>query len=184
MKAKISMLMDGELDQREFDEVLGALGPDNEARLAWRAYHLIRDALRGENVLAPDLAAGVAARLAGEPTVLAPRRTAQPPMRRTWMALSAAASVAAMGLVGWLAFSPRPVPEAGPVVAAQIVNVPQATLVPVIQAKTEAPIRVPLPAATDDYLLANQGYSPRLTLQGVAPYIRTVSDQIDKSDAQ
>jgi hypothetical protein len=36
---------------------------------------------------------------------------------------------------------------------------------------------VPLPLATDDYLLAHQGYSPRNLLQGVAPYVRTVSGQ-------
>lgn len=184
MKTKISLLMDGELDERELGEVLGALGQENEARLAWRTYHLIRDALHGEDVLAPDLAAGVAVRLAREPTVLAPQRTTQPRMRSRWMALSAAASVAAMGLVGWLAFSPRPVPEAGPVIAAQMAKAPQAAPMPVAQTKVEVPIYVPLPSAADDYLLANQAYSPRLTLQGVAPYIRTVSDETVKSDAQ
>ena len=63
-------------------------------------------------------------------------------------------------------------------------NAPQATAAPAAQAKLQAPVRVPLPSATDDYLLAHQGYSPRLTLQGVAPYIRTVSDEAVKSDAQ
>ena len=29
----------------------------------------------------------------------------------------------------------------------------------------------------NDYLLAHQGFSPRIYLQGMAPYVRTVSEQ-------
>jgi hypothetical protein len=36
---------------------------------------------------------------------------------------------------------------------------------------------VPLPSGTNDYLLAHQGFSPRVSLQGMAPYVRTVSEQ-------
>ncbi len=180
MKAKISMLMDDELGEREFDDALASLARDEEARRAWRTYHLIRDALHGENVPGTDLAAGVAVRLAQEPTILAPRQhMAQSPVRGRWMALSAAASVAAVALVGWLAFAPRPVPDAGSV-AGPIATAPRTPAVPVAQAS----VRVPLPRATDDYLLAHLGYSPRLTLQGVAPYIRTVSDEAVNSDAR
>ena len=53
-----------------------------------------------------------------------------------------------------------------------------------VKEKEKALQRVPLPNAADDYLLAHQGYSPRLTLQGVAPYIRTVSDEAVQSDTQ
>ena len=45
MKDRISALMDGELDEREAAEVINALGSDAQARDAWRAYHLIGDAL-------------------------------------------------------------------------------------------------------------------------------------------
>jgi sigma-E factor negative regulatory protein RseA len=183
MKAKISMMMDGELGEREFDEALVALGRDDEARRAWRTYHLIRDVLHGEDFLEGNLSDRLAARLTQEPTVLAPRRAAQPAVRRQWMALSAAASIAAVALVGWLALAPRPVPDAGPT-GPSIASAPQAGSTPVQQAKLQAAVRVPLPSATDDYLLAHQGYSPRLTLQGVAPYIRTVSDEAVKSDSQ
>ena len=180
MKAKISMLMDGELDDRELDDALAALARDDEARRAWRIYHLVRDALCGESAPGADFTDKVAARLAKEPTVLAPRRMAHGPARVRWMALSAAASVAAVALVGWLAFAPRPAPDAGSV-AAPIAQAPQA---PVAAAKAEASVRVPLPSSTDDYLLAHQGYSPRLTLQGVAPYIRSVSDEAVKSESR
>jgi sigma-E factor negative regulatory protein RseA len=181
MKAKISMLMDGELGERDVDAALASLARENEARRAWCTYHLIRDALHGENVPGTNLAAGVAARLAREPTILAPRRAAQVPVRVRWMALSAAASIAAVALVGWLAFAPRPVPNTG-LVAERIVPAPRLATDPAAQA--QAAVRVPLPSATDDYLLAHLGYSPRLTLQGVAPYIRTVSDEAVKSDAR
>ena len=179
MKAKISMLMDGELDDREVDEALAALARDGEVRRAWRIYHLARDTLCGESVPGVDLTDKVAARLAKEPTVLAPRRTAHGPARVRWMALSAAASVAAVALVGWLAFAPRPGLDAGSVVA-PVAQAPQSPVA--ATGKAEAPVRVPLPSSTDDYLLAHQGYSPRLTLQGVAPYIRSVSDEAVKSE--
>ena len=181
MKTRISRLMDGELDDRELTDALAMLARDEEARRAWRTYHLVRDALCGVSVPGPDIAARVAARLAGEPTVLAPRRMAQGPSRVRWVALSAAASVAAVALVGWLAFAPRPGSEADAVVA-PIAQAPQVPASPA--AKAQPPVRVPLPSSTDDYLLAHQGYSPRLTLQGVAPYIRTVSDEAVKSEAR
>jgi len=37
--------------------------------------------------------------------------------------------------------------------------------------------QVPPPDSANDYLYAHQGYSPRNSLQGVAPYVRTVSGQ-------
>ena len=36
-------------------------------------------------------------------------------------------------------------------------------------------VRRPLSPAERDYLLAHQVYSPRNSLQGVVPYVRTVS---------
>jgi hypothetical protein len=99
------------------------------------------------------------------------------------MGLSAAASVAAVALVGWLAFAPRPVQDTGPV-AAPIATAPRTAADPAARAQAQATVRVPLPSATDDYLIAHLGYSPRLTLQGVAPYIRTVSDEAVKTEAR
>jgi hypothetical protein len=36
-------------------------------------------------------------------------------------------------------------------------------------------VRLPLTAAARDYLLAHQAFSPRNSLQGVAPYVRSVA---------
>jgi len=74
MKTKISALVDGELERQEADAAFDALGAEGAARDTWRAYHLISDAMRDTRVLSDGFAARVAARLAEEPTVLAPRR--------------------------------------------------------------------------------------------------------------
>jgi hypothetical protein len=42
-------------------------------------------------------------------------------------------------------------------------------------------VNVPLPSAANDYLLAHQGFSPRVSLQGMAPYVRTVAEHQDES---
>ena len=77
----------------------------------------------------------------------------------TWrIALPAIAVAAAVALVSWVAFAPV---QPGTPVSAPV-------------AKAE-PI-VPPPHAINDYLLAHQGYSPRVALQGMAAYVRTVSD--------
>lgn len=163
MTEKISVLMDGELADREAAGTIGALESDAAARETWRTYHLISDAMRDTRLLSPGFAERVAQRLESEPTVLAPRRLAA--SRRPWYGVpaAAAAGIAGVGLVGWLAFAPQP---QAPVVASAGVT------------PAERPIaRVPLPSGTPDYLLAHQGFSPRVSFQGMAPYARTVSSQ-------
>ena len=73
MKDRISALMDGELDDRSAAELIDALGRDREALLAWRAYHVISDAMHEGRLLSEGFAARFSGRLAAEPTVLAPR---------------------------------------------------------------------------------------------------------------
>jgi hypothetical protein len=48
------------------------------------------------------------------------------------------------------------------------------------KAAARRPAQVPLPSGADDYLLAHQGFSPRVSLQGMAPYVRTVSEQVQE----
>jgi sigma-E factor negative regulatory protein RseA len=166
MKAKISALMDGELGTQELREPLDALGQDGEARDSWRTYHLISDALRGGALLASDCAPRVAQRLAQEPALVGPLPGAvRPPERARWFVPSAlAASVAAVAFVGWVALAPQQ--DSVPVPA------------PIAQAQTpKEPARLPVTSATQDYLIAHQVYSPRNSLQGMAPYVRSVSDQ-------
>lgn len=169
MKSKISQLMDGELAAPEAASPLAALREDGEAREAWRTYHLISDALRDTRLLSRGFAVRVSARLAEEPTVLAP--TVQPDAaggRVRGFLLPAGAAAAAAALVGWLAFAPQETQRA----PAPVAQAPQ-----VKPAASKEPARVPPPVAADDYLLAHQSYSPRNLLPTVAPYVRTVSGE-------
>jgi sigma-E factor negative regulatory protein RseA len=162
MKDRISQLMDGELDDRAAADAIKACGQGGEALETWRTYHLIGDAMRDSRVLSAGFSARFAERLAAEPTVLAPQRARAE--TRTWFVASAAASFAAVGLVGWLAFAPQP--GNAPAQVAEVQN-------PKVEAA--ALVMVPAPTAANDYLLAHQGFSPRVSFQGMAPYVRSVS---------
>ena len=160
MKENISALMDGELDERATAQALGELRGEGEALATWRTYHLISDAMRDTRLLSAGFTDRVAARLASEPTVLAPVRQPARPAQR--FALAAAAGVAGVALVGWMAFAPQP-------------QAPQSAKIQT-PAPTPAVAAVPLPPSANDYLLAHQGFSPRVFLQGMAPYVRTVAE--------
>jgi sigma-E factor negative regulatory protein RseA len=170
MKERISELVDGELEAREAAGPLDALRAEGEARDTWRRYHLIGDAMRDTRMLSAGFASRVAARLAQEPTIMAPARLAPLPQRPRWQFLSAAASLAAVALVGWVAFGPQE--DAGQI--AQVT--PGAAQVPGLQGQVQpAAAQVPPPSSANDYFYAHQGLSPRNSLQGVAPYVRMVS---------
>jgi sigma-E factor negative regulatory protein RseA len=162
MNDRISALMDGELDERSAAQLIEALTRDGEAVRAWRSYHLIGDAMRGGLPLSDGFTGRLAQRLAKEPTVLAPRRirTESP---RLFTVSAAAASVAAVAFVGWMAFAPQTLVAPAPVAQVQ----------PPAEAR---PVLVPLPNAANDYLLAHQGFSPRVSLQGMAPYVLTIAE--------
>jgi sigma-E factor negative regulatory protein RseA len=164
MKAKISALMDGELERHEAGSAFDALRNEGEARETWRTYSLISDSMQDARMLSAGFAARVAAKLTDEPTVLAPR--ARPILeQRRWQLLSAAASIAAVAFVSFAFFSQEP---AGP--AAPVASVAQ-------PAATAEIAQVAPPETANDYLLAHQGYSPRNSLQGMAAYVRTVSSE-------
>jgi sigma-E factor negative regulatory protein RseA len=159
MNENLSRLMDGDLDPTEFDTVCGGLKkPDAVA--TWTCYHVIGESLRGSSSIPCGYTASFAERLAAEPTVLAPRaRPATPPT--TWI-FAAAATVAAVTVVGWTAMSvigesPAMVAKAGDAVS--------------VGAARLRPSTVPA-----DYLLAHQEYSPATAMQ-IGPYMRAVGIQ-------
>jgi len=176
MNERISAFMDGESPPHEFAGTLDALREPGDALETWRTYHLISDALRDTNLTSAGFSERVAARIAEEPTVLVPaaamRASARPStaVRQRRFALSAAASVAAIALVGWVALAPQPGAD-----QALVAKTPAAPQQPVAAAAAKEPAKLPLTNAADDYLLAHQAYSPRNSFQGVAPYVRTVA---------
>jgi sigma-E factor negative regulatory protein RseA len=159
MKEKLSALIDGELGSEMYSH-LGRLRTDPELRTAWDMYHLIGDCLRGHSTA--EIAPRVIARLRDEPTVLAPQRERSSARRIGWYGMYAAASMAAVAVVAWTAF---PSWHEGSQLAGNTV------------ATTENPALV-LPASeVEAYLLAHQPYSHASAMQGIAPYVRSVSDE-------
>jgi sigma-E factor negative regulatory protein RseA len=164
MNDRISALMDGELQGKGADEVIDSLERDGQAAETWRLYHLMSDAIHEQPLLSEGFTRRLGERLAAEPTVIAPGRLpGRTPAQR--FAYAAAASIAAVALVGWLALTP-PRPAEPPLAKVQPAAAPATTT-------------VSLPAQANDYLLAHQGFSPRVSLQGMAPYVRTVADRAD-----
>jgi sigma-E factor negative regulatory protein RseA len=153
MKSQISAFMDGELLDEETDALLSALKRDETLLAEWTTFHVISDALKEHysprRELSPQFSERMKRRLNEEPTVLAPEKRA--PRRPRTYALSAAASVAAVAMVfGITLYDEKP---------GEIAQ----------DSTTAASTRV------DDYLLAHQEYSPSTMMQGMAPYVRTVS---------
>lgn len=171
MKAKISELMDGELEGPEATRLMSALREEGDGREAWRLYHTIGDALRDTRALSPGFGERMQARLAAEPTVLAPVEPREAGIRARGFLVPLTAAAAAAGMVGWLAFTPQseaPSRNGLPLATAPVVQ-------PTPVAVGAEPAPAPLPVGTDDYLLAHQNYASRNLLHGVAPYVRTVS---------
>lgn len=166
MKEKLSAWMDGELEGEQARQFPPQLKRGAGLRSDWDCYHLIGDALRG--VQGPDLCTRICDRLDAEPTVLAPQRRGKEEKVR-WFALSAAASVAAVAFVGWMALTG---------VQQDTQQVAAAPSTEVKRLASEVKLLVaPAGEGATDYLLAHQRYSPSSAMQGVAPYVRTVAEE-------
>ena len=163
MNEKLSALMDGELDRDQARSVIKSLGSDDVSREHWNLYHVIGEALRGDD-LGCDKAddgrtAAIFAALALEPTVLAPKMIKQPVERRTRIALAMAASVITISAVGLVAVQQ----QNGQVSAVQLVQ--QVAPKPVAvnkQSPSTAESRV------NDYLVVHRQFSNPGAFQPVA----------------
>lgn len=171
---KISALMDGELETHQVELQVARLKQDPEARASWDNFHLIGAAMRGERMTSANLARRLSDRLAQEPTVLAPRPKRD--TRVTTYALSAAASISAIAVVGWVAFH-NPLPSSSEVAA-----IPAATAIPGVPVASAQLASVPRDGKMNEYLMAHQGFSPSTAIQGLAPYVRTVSATLPASE--
>jgi sigma-E factor negative regulatory protein RseA len=165
---KISQLMDGELEGRECILQLDRLKRNGDLAQNWATYHLIRDVLRDEASVNIGLAQRVHQRLESEPTIIAPHTRLVARVVR--YSLPMAATVAGVAVVGWLALSLNSNGYLG--------GSPQQPVAEVIKPKPPAPSAN---GQMNDYLLAHQEFSPSSDLQGLAPYIRTVSNRESES---
>jgi len=158
MKQEISALMDGELFEDEADKLLNRIGRGTVAHKDWEIYHLIGDVLRQPEHIHCDLSARVRDRMRDEPTVLAPRSHAVKQKIRT-VALSAAASLAAVGVVAWMS------QQIGTESPSQMA----------MQNNAMRPVSIQIQPKSNDYLMAHQEFSPSTDMNGGASYIRMVS---------
>jgi sigma-E factor negative regulatory protein RseA len=158
MRQKISVLMDGELSEDEAERLIIHIKKGSDAHKDWEVYHLIGDVLRQPEYIPCGLSAKVHDRLQDEPTVLAPHGRAAMQKVLTF-ALSAAASLSAVGVVAWMTL------QISPEVAPQLA----------MQQRALRPVNVQIRPDSNDYLIAHQEFSPSTDITGSASYIRTVS---------
>ena len=158
MKHEISALMDGELFEDEAVILFDQIKRDPDAHKDWAMYHMIGDVLRQPDSIHRDISARVSVRLQNEATVLAPRSRALKQKARVF-ALSAAASVMAVGVVAWMSL--QITPETSPQLA--------------MQQSGMRPVNLQIQPKANDYLMAHQEFSPSNDMNGGASYIRTVT---------
>ena len=173
---RLSALMDDELDEYVIDGELDRIKDDPQRSEAWATYHMIGDVLRGHIDPVPGIEQRVGVMLANEPTVLAPKswkanRVAQR------VVLPLAASVCGIAVVAWLALSSNSVISPASNLASNDVIDSATRLVQQSGASRSEESAADGSEAEDmsEYLMAHQQFSPSTTMQGVVPYVRTVS---------
>jgi sigma-E factor negative regulatory protein RseA len=195
MTERISALLDGELSDQEGMQEIEVLRGDEGCRRIWATYHLIGDTLRGHDW--PGYSRLVAERLQAEPVVLCPMPKQRPAQRthreRAWYAVSAAAGFAAVAFVAWTALPILESRQGAQQVAAVRVPAPAVSsptqTAPAMVALGTAPAAQTANSATltpgaslpapdvENYLLAHVQSSQGNAMQGVAPYMRLVSEE-------
>lgn len=160
---RLSALMDGELDGQEAIRELKRCGGDATLFEGWATYHLIGDVLRQEAPLRSGFGARVREALAAEPTVLAPGPATIQRKTRLF-ALSAAASVAGVLAVGWLALSYVDSPTGGS----------RSKGMAIAPSISVAPAVAEIDPSMNEYLVAHHE-STTASMPSVTPYVRYVS---------
>jgi sigma-E factor negative regulatory protein RseA len=169
MKSKISAMMDGELESEDVSSIITQIKKTDDLKNDWSTYHLIGDSLRRSSS-SIDIARRVSTALETEPTLLAPRPTKQNKFKV--FALSAAASLAAVAVVGWMGLqSMGHSPENFTNNKIALQPAPPSAIPASVSVTT-----APAPAQINDYLLAHRQFSATPAMYGVAPYLRTSAE--------
>lgn len=174
---QLSALIDGELGAASLPSLMDALERDPELAGRWERYHLISAALHGEAVSRElrGVAPAVAARLAGEPTVLAPgaRRRRVVPVQVAPIAgaaLAATAAFLAVFAVPTLVDFGDPLDEASvPAVAINGSSAPPEFALS--DSSSRWHISQPdIEGKLDRLLVTHQEYAPASGMKGLLPY--------------
>lgn len=197
---RISALADGQLGDEDANKVVAGLAASDDARAAWHSYHVIGDVLRGGELAggANDTAfvARLRQRLADQPrpatvfelATVAEAPTLRPAMpasltdvgrRETpgandpvvrWKWLAAAASMAAVAVLGWSVTRP------GSDVAGQLATGPQAPQQAVVVQSASRPEPVMLrDPRLDELLAAHRQYGGASALPTSAGFLRNAT---------
>jgi sigma-E factor negative regulatory protein RseA len=184
----LSALVDGELPAHLAPGLLDAVERDADLQAMWERYHLIGGALRREGAPSTyrEVAAGVRARVASEPTVLAPAAARGRRLSRlapfAGVALAASAAFLAVFAVPSL-FEPAATPAVGPA-AAQMAVVPASAGSPAgvadrfLVSRPGPRWHVDQPGVEnqlDRLLVSHQEYAPATGINGMLPYATLVS---------
>lgn len=173
-RIKISALIDNELDDDELARLGGQISESDELRKLCGRYQLIGDSLRGEKVNPSffSVADQVRARLADEPTVLAPRRRPwEGPWFKPLVGVAAAASVLAVS-VFMLPEGIGPQPQQ-PVAA---LTDPSGTVVYTGSGGARWDLGKPaLESRLNSYLVNHRNRAPSANIQGMIPYASFVA---------
>lgn len=194
MQEHISALMDAELTDEQMASMLSL--QDQDLQTTWETYHQIGDVLRSEDMaiqLQPDFSARMAARLAAEPSMVAPVVTARRKpafvssksafYRRFAVPGAIAATIAAMAIFAGTSIDGgetslvQTAPAETLVVTESAVAMPKEEMVqasltlapgaPDEELRQEVVLRDP---HIDEYLMAHQRFSP--SVYSTTPYTR------------
>ena len=172
---KISAFVDGESAPADTLEVLKRLRSDDGSRKYIDTFHMIGDVMRGDPVLRGDFVERLRARLDEEPTVLAPHARWRPSVPAFY---SAAAAIAGFAVILGLVWTNNPLGQFRDMDARGRLSSLQLAQSAPADARAH-PAAVANAGHVNEYLVAHQEFSPRTALQGVVPYVRSVSESHD-----
>ena len=170
MNEQLSALIDNELALDEAEHLLAALHANSNTAQTWQQYHLIGDAMRGDDGLSANFKHNLMLKIENEPTVLSPNATlknadgqhtnVERKMPATW---AMAASMAGVMMVGWMLLQTQTSQDSTMLMANQASNKPNIQV-----AQQEVPVLAEADIP-DEYLVAHQAAAPTASSYYIQP---------------
>lgn len=170
MNEQLSALIDNELTPEEAERVLVALHASSNTAQTWEQYHLIGDAMRGDDGLSTNFKRNLMLKIEVEPTVLSPNATLKNPEgqhtnveRKMPAAWAMAASMAGVMMVGWMLWQTQMSQDGTMLMANQASS---KSNIQVAQQDAPAIAEADIP---DEYLVAHQATAPTASSYYIQP---------------